>query len=597
MTGTAQPLANLLAFGAENPDVLHSYEQRLLASGQYATVWRPNTRWVFASRPLPGSIPDDTVVRKEGLAFAQGRTDVLSGSGNSQDILPRFSRDLREDPESLAKWPGDFACFYAAPDGGLHAARACAGLVPIYWWSTAGKTVLSTETSALICFGGWQGELDAMRAALAASYWLSSFKNSTHLKGVNQLQPGECLAIKPGGEAKIRRYWMPLSDHVPPFGPRTEREHQHELRDLLLGGLERDLNPAGGNLLSFSGGVDSSSLLALSAGKLGMPVMTLSLVPPASAASSVRELRFIRGMRERMGVRDSWEREMTIESYEAQFQGAPKIPYPVLHPALWGLPAILQTHNVNVMFGGEFADEVCGSSFSLPDWCAATPFTELLTSFRRWPKGWTTLPRWFKVKVKYLLDRPYLLFADRLPEWCQPQIKAEFDEYRRDLVRWVNFLPEIHRNLYVHHMTIDFAPMNWEVCSRFNIRRCIPFHTRRVMELAIRCHPAELVGPDTKRLLRGALVHDVPHDNLFRVDKGDFGLNLDGLERNPRLLDLGNDSIWGPLEGIVVPEWRASLLREGSVNFSDYMSLLILKALSENVRLAQSNSHHVASTH
>jgi hypothetical protein len=68
--------------------------------------------------------------------------------------------------------------------------------------------------------------------------------------------------------------------------------------------------------------------------------------------------------------------------------------------------------------------------------------------------------------------------------------------------------------------------MNWEVASALGIRRSFPFFNRDVLELAFQCHPAELIGPDYKKLLRAALRDDVPERNLNRQDKGGWGVYL-----------------------------------------------------------------------
>jgi asparagine synthetase B (glutamine-hydrolysing) len=587
VTGVAQPLANLLAFGAKDPALVERRERQLRGSGRYSTIWRPHPHWVLAARPLPRTLPDDAAVQAAGVAFAQGRNEVLGADRDAPGALARFTRDLRLEPHALTRWPGDIACLHVAADGGLHAMRSCSGLAPVYWWSTAQAVVASTEIAELIRLGGWSGRLHPLATALACSGYLSSFDNLTHLEGVQQLQPGESLSIAPDGATKLTRYWMPLPKAVSTWTPQSEREHQEELRSLLLRELGRELDPAGGNLLGLSGGVDSSSLLALGAGTLGLPVMTFSLVPPPSAASHERELGFIRSLRERTGVRRSWERDLTGDTLEQLFQSGPPLPRPVIHPTLCALPGILEQEKVQVLFGGEFADEICGSAYTLPDWCAATTFPELLGSYRRWPKGWTSLPRWFKVRAREALGMPYLMLPDRLGAWCQPDVHAEFAAHRRKQARWALGLSRIHRSLFVHHATLDFAAMNWEVCSHLDIRRCIPFLTRGTIELASRCHPAEMVGPGTKRLLRGALVRDVPHDHLFRSDKGNFGYDLEAVGRDPGALDLGNDRIWSPLESIVAPAWRAEILRRGQVAFGDLLCLLALKTLACNVQAAQ----------
>ena len=65
-----------------------------------------------------------------------------------------------------------------------------------------------------------------------------------------------------------------------------------------------------------------------------------------------------------------------------------------------------------------------------------------------------------------------------------------------------------------------FLGMHWEVTSSLGVRRSFPFVTRELLELGFECHPSELVGPGTKRLLRAALAGDVPAINLERPDKG-----------------------------------------------------------------------------
>jgi hypothetical protein len=65
-----------------------------------------------------------------------------------------------------------------------------------------------------------------------------------------------------------------------------------------------------------------------------------------------------------------------------------------------------------------------------------------------------------------------------------------------------------------------WVAMNWEGTTPLGVRRSLPFCNREVLELAFRCHPADLLGPGPKRLLRVALSGDVPPRNLFRPDKG-----------------------------------------------------------------------------
>src|SRR4029077_308797 len=94
-----------------------------------------------------------------------------------------------------------------------------------------------------------------------------------------------------------------------------------------------------------------------------------------------------------------------------------------------------------------------------------------------------------------------------------------------------------------------FVTMNWEAASALGVRRSFPFFYREVLELAFECHPSELVGPGTKKLLRAALAGDVPSRNLNRADKGHWG----GSARDLQLESSG--PLPAGLEGVVLPDW------------------------------------------
>jgi hypothetical protein len=94
--------------------------------------------------------------------------------------------------------------------------------------------------------------------------------------------------------------------------------------------------------------------------------------------------------------------------------------------------------------------------------------------------------------------------------------------------------------------------MNWEGTTPLGVRRSSPFFTREALELAFSCHPRELLGPGTKRLLRDALRGDVPERNLSRADKGVGGPRLRGatVELDPGIV--------ASTDGLIRPAWRSS---------------------------------------
>ncbi len=224
----------------------------------------------------------------------------------------------------------------------------------------------------------------------------------------------------------------------------------------------------------------------------------------------------------------NWHERLVLELW----QQAPQVVFHVLHPALCSLPGIMREAEVRVYVGGESADEVCGSRFTLPDWARQTSLFRLLTDggwLRKDPRG---LARWARTRLDLLrgndpmtFPRDFLAqdqFTHQSLHLFHPDVVAEYQDWWDEKRRALHADRAPWRYLELHSRSFDgYVPMNWEACSALGIRRSLPFHTREVFELAFECHPAELYGsdPGAKKLLRAALHNDVPHHNLYRADK------------------------------------------------------------------------------
>jgi hypothetical protein len=126
------------------------------------------------------------------------------------------------------------------------------------------------------------------------------------------------------------------------------------------------------------------------------------------------------------------------------------------------------------------------------------------------------LVRW--PTVPFVADLPAFIRADLRKQyraWIAARRRAAADE------------PAARLDLALRAEVDGFVAMNWEAASALRVRRSFPFFHREVLELAFECHPSELVGPGTKKLLRVALRADVPEENLLRADKGHWGSYLD----------------------------------------------------------------------
>ncbi len=559
------PLANLFAVHDADPAMLNEIMRDLQRSGEFAEVWRPAPGWVAAAAPLPGGEPDGESVRHHQLAFAEGRDMLVERAGKDPAVRFREIVELADlHPDRLASLPGDFGFIRFRADGDATVVRSCGGLVPFYLKQSGNRWAIATRLGDMVRYLPDEPRLDPLVNALAATSWLMFPDGRTFLDGVTILERGHFARLN--GQLQVGRYWNPRPKQISYPTPARAREHAERLRSLLIAKLTRDLDPEDGNLLTLSGGVDSSSLAALAAGVVGRKVWTFSLLPRKERQDSVQhEMSFIEPLAQQYGFARRWE----IHSHERLtlelFRAAPPIVFPVVHPVLCSLPGILREAPVRVLFGGEFADEVCGSVFTIPDWARQTSLVRLLMDSQMALKHPRTIARWARCRLALLRGRSPLPFPRELLETDLVRRKP-MDLFHpagreEDLTWWERKRKELRgdadpwRHLAMESATLDpFVPMNWEACSALGIRRSFPFFNREVLELAYECHPAELYGPDTKKLLRAAVHNDVPSRNLYRQDKG---RRDDALVKSMQSLQepMPDEALPEELEGVLSPEW------------------------------------------
>ena len=140
----------------------------------------------------------------------------------------------------------------------LIAARDRAGEKPLYWTQTPNGLLLASEVKALLVRPDVSRELDpiALDQFLTYEYILAP---RTLLQGVHKLPPAHFLRYR-GGQATVHRYWDAADVEVRDW---TDEEAAQALRETLQGAVNRQLMadvPLGAFL---SGGIDSSSIVAL----------------------------------------------------------------------------------------------------------------------------------------------------------------------------------------------------------------------------------------------------------------------------------------------------------------------------------------------
>ncbi len=153
-------------------------------------------------------------------------------------------------------------------------ARDQLGVKPVVYLERDGVLLFASEAKSLLLWPGYTPQLnvEALRENLVWSYVPG---DNTFFEGIRKLPPGHTLAFE-GGRAAVRQYWSVVPDG-------TEGEDLGEdayargLLDLLQDSVRRQMVsdvPLGATL---SGGLDSSTIVALMSRVSDRPVVTFTI--------------------------------------------------------------------------------------------------------------------------------------------------------------------------------------------------------------------------------------------------------------------------------------------------------------------------------
>lgn len=167
------------------------------------------------------------------------------------------------------------------------------GIKPLYWSDDGKRLLFGSEVKSLLCHPTLSAALDvdALAAFLLLRYVPAP---RTMFSGVNSLPPGHLLTCDSDG-ANVRRWWDLSFAAGPPLSEDEAVERlRAKLEDAVSSHMVADV-PYGAFL---SGGVDSSTIVALMTRKLGRPVSTFS-VGFRGAGERLSELPYARMVAER----------------------------------------------------------------------------------------------------------------------------------------------------------------------------------------------------------------------------------------------------------------------------------------------------------
>jgi len=406
-----------------------------------------------------------TELEKLGHQF-QSRTD-------SEVVLRSF---IEWGPACLDRFCGMFAfAIWSSSDRKMFLARDPLGMKPLYYTQLPGNQglVFASEIKAFLALPDFKAGInrDALQQFLEFGYTFDD--QATSLEGVFKLPPGHSMEVVNGTPIGPKRFFAPPAPELD--DRRDERERETELYNTLSEVVAQHLIadvPVG---LLLSGGLDSSVIAALAAGRTRITTITMGF-----AESEIDERTYARVVASHIG---SDHREITIHPHEVR-DGLEDVAwfFDDLF-ADWGTVSTRLMYKkcrelgIKVVLVGEGSDELFGG-YPIFDFAMRA----------RGPMTW----KLFELYRRYAGRRygsHFVKFASIM--------RGYLDQTNRDLFSAVRLF-ELRNQLPNNYvMKVDKASMSVSVEAR------APFLDRRVAELAYRTPAAELLKDGTnKSLLR-----------------------------------------------------------------------------------------------
>lgn len=174
--------------------------------------------------------------------------------------------------EAIGRLEGMFA--FALWDGSrerLLLARDHCGMKPLLYAEHEGRLLFASEAKAILAPTGMPRAVDAGALDALLSFWLVP-GDRTLFAGVRRLPPGHWMCVEGDPPRRTLRRWLPQPVPAPPPG-----DPPAAFRRLLAAAVESHLAAAVPQAFALSGGLDSSTVVALARRILGRPVRTFAV--------------------------------------------------------------------------------------------------------------------------------------------------------------------------------------------------------------------------------------------------------------------------------------------------------------------------------
>ncbi len=220
-------------------------------------------------------------------AYLEGRGHTFQTRSDTEVLLQLF---LEHGLDAFPQLNGMFACaFWNERTQELVLARDRLGKKPLYYREDGSQLLFGSEIKAILAYGGFDRKVHpgALREYLTFGYINGE---QTIVDGIRRLMPGHLLVAR-AGTVVTRPYWE--FNIAPNRTALPEQEAVEELGAILARSVKRRLLsdvPLGAFL---SGGIDSSSIVALMARGSERPVRTFSIGFEEAGYSELEDARAV----------------------------------------------------------------------------------------------------------------------------------------------------------------------------------------------------------------------------------------------------------------------------------------------------------------
>lgn len=240
-------------------------------------------------------------------------------------------------------------------------ARDRIGVKPLYYTQAGGKFLFASEIKALL-----QADFVKRMVNKEALYHYFTFVNtpapSTLFADIFKVEPGQVVTIDKQGKVAKRKYWDLLETKID--YSLTEQEVLKTTEELLVDSMRQRMISDVPQGVFLSGGVDSSTLVALMSEFQKEPVNTFSIAFEGEADGRYNELRYAKMVAGKFATN---HHEIVID-YDKVLDFLPKMVHhqdePVSDPVnapVYYLSEYAKKKGVSVLQAGEGSDELfCG---------------------------------------------------------------------------------------------------------------------------------------------------------------------------------------------------------------------------------------------